>query len=205
MIVVGLTGGIGSGKSTVARLLVERGAVLVDADEVARDVVEPGTEGLARVVERFGRGVLLPDGSLDRAGLASIVFADSGARADLNAIVHPAVVDRMRERVAELAGSDEIVVLDIPLLAEGDGPDRYGMTAVLVIDIPVDLALERLVEGRGMDRDDAERRVAAQATRADRLALADYVIVNVGTLDELAAMVDRAWAWMCSLREAPAG
>lgn len=201
MIVVGLTGGIGSGKSTVGRLLVGRGAVLVDADELAREVVEPGTEGLARVVERFGPGVLRPDGSLDRGGLASIVFSDAAALADLNGIVHPAVAARMEERLAELAGTDEIVVLDIPLLVEGDRREAYGMVGVLVVDAPVDLAVDRLVKSRGMERADAERRVAAQASRSERLALADYVIVNMGTLDELAAMVERAWGWMCSLRE----
>lgn len=202
MIVVGLTGGIGSGKSTVARLLVERGAVLVDADQLARQVLERGTEGLARVVERFGPGVLLADGALDRTGLAAVVFTDGSALADLNAIVHPAVATLMAERLASLAGTDEIVVLDIPLLAEGHGRDRHDMAGVLVVDAPVDLAVERLVTSRGMDRDDAELRVAAQATREQRLAVADFVIVNMGTLAELAIMVDRAWAWMCSLRGA---
>ncbi len=165
-------------------------------------MLERGTEGLARVVERFGPGVLLADGALDRTGLAAVVFTDGSALADLNAIVHPAVATLMAERLASLAGTDEIVVLDIPLLAEGHGRDRHDMAGVLVVDAPVDLAVERLVTSRGMDRDDAELRVAAQATREQRLAVADFVIVNMGTLAELAIMVDRAWAWMCSLRGA---
>lgn len=202
MIAVGLTGGIGSGKSTVGALLVERGAVLVDADQLAREVVEPGTDGFARVVERFGPEVVQADGRLDRGKLASVVFVDAEARRELNAIVHPAVAARMAERLSALRQADDVVVLDIPLLVEGGARDRYPVAGVLVIDSPVDLAIERLVAGRGMDRADAERRVAAQASRAERLASADYVIVNMGTLDELAAMVDRAWSWMQGLRAA---
>lgn len=203
MIAVGLTGGIGSGKSTAAALLVERGAVLVDADRLARQVVEPGTDGLQRVVERFGPAILLADGTLDRPQLASIVFADEAARRDLNAIVHPAVGVLMAERLAALHTTDDIVVLDVPLLVEGGARDRYAVAGVLVIDTPVDLAVERLVESRGMGRADAEARVAAQVSRAERLAAADYVIVNMGSLEELALMVDRAWAWMQGLK--PAG
>lgn len=202
MIAVGLTGGIGSGKSTVGGLLVERGAVLVDADQLARAAVEPGTETLARVVGRFGSRVVLPDGRLDRPALASVVFADASALSDLNAIVHPAVGFLMAERLTALAATDEIAVLDIPLLVEGGARNRYPVAGVLVIDSPVDLAVDRLVTARGMDRGDAELRVAAQASRSDRLAMADYVIVNVGTLAELALMVDRAWAWMQGLRDA---
>jgi len=184
-------------------LLVERGAVLVDADRLARQVVEPGTDGLQRVVERFGPAILLADGTLDRPQLASIVFADEAARRDLNAIVHPAVGVLMAERLTALHTTDDIVVLDVPLLVEGGARDRYAVAGVLVIDTPVDLAVERLVESRGMGRADAEARVAAQASRAERLAAADYVIVNMGSLEELALMVDRAWAWMQSLK--PAG
>ncbi|MGA2208892.1 MAG: dephospho-CoA kinase [Acidimicrobiales bacterium] len=200
MIAVGLTGGIGSGKSTVAGLLVERGAVLVDADRLAREVVEPGTDGLARVVERFGRDVLLGDGNLDRAKVASIVFADEAALKDLNAIVHPAVGILMAERITALEPTDKIVVLDIPLLVEGGARDRFPVAGILVVDAPVELAVDRLVASRGMDRADAERRVAAQASRAQRLASADFVILNVGTLPELGLMVDRAWAWMQTLQ-----
>jgi len=202
MIAVGLTGGIGSGKSTAAAMLVERGAVLVDADQLARQVVAPGTDGLQRVVERFGPAIVLADGTLDRPQLASIVFADEGARRDLNAIVHPAVGVLMAERLTALHTTDNVVVLDVPLLVEGGARDRYPVAGVLVIDTPVDLAIERLVGSRRMDRADAERRVAAQASRAQRLAMADYVIVNMGTLEELALMVDRAWTWMLSLQTA---
>lgn len=202
MITIGLTGGIGSGKSTVAAMLVGRGAVLVDADLLAREAVEPGTEGYRRVVERFGPGVLLGDGAIDRARLAEVVFADPGALADLNGIVHPEVGRLMLERVAERSASDDVVVLDVPLLVEAGGRERYGMAGVLVVDTPVDVAVERLVSVRGMAPEDAERRVAAQASREDRIAQADFVIVNVGTLDELAEMVSRAWDWMQALRAA---
>ena len=201
MIAVGLTGGIGSGKSTVGKLLVERGAVLVDADQLAREVVEPGSETLARVVEQFGPAVLQPDGRLDRQALASVVFADDAALSHLNDIMHPPVGALMTERLTALDATDAIAVLDIPLLVEGGARDRYPVAGVLVIDSPVDLAVERLVEHRGMDRADAERRVAAQASRSERLAQADYIIVNVGTLAELALMVDRAWLWMLALRD----
>jgi len=202
VITIGLTGGIGSGKSTVAAMLVGRGAVLVDADLLAREAVEPGTEGYRRVVERFGPGVLLGDGAIDRARLAEVVFADPGALADLNGIVHPEVGRLMLERVAERSASDDVVVLDVPLLVEAGGRERYGMAGVLVVDTPVDVAVERLVSVRGMAPEDAERRVAAQASREDRIAQADFVIVNVGTLDELAEMVSRAWDWMQALRAA---
>jgi dephospho-CoA kinase len=204
VIAVGLTGGIGSGKSTVGRLLVERGATLVDADQLAREVVEPGSDTLAGVVARFGTGVLDPDGRLDRQGLAAVVFTDETALSDLNGIMHPAVGALMAERLASLATTDAIAVLDIPLLVEGGSRDRYPMAGVLVIDSPVDLAVDRLVEQRGMDRGDAERRVAAQASRRDRLAQADFVILNAGTLAELSLMVDRAWAWMQGLRDSAA-
>lgn len=199
MIAVALTGGIGSGKSTVASMLVERGAVLVDADQLARDVVEPGTDGLARVVERFGPELLLTGGRLDRSRLASIVFADEAARADLNSIIHPAVGVLIAERLAGLRPGDDVVVIEIPLFAESDAGDRYPIAGVLVVDTPADIALERLVTGRGMDPVDAERRMAAQTSRQARLALADYVICNKGSLDELAFMVDRAWTWMRGL------
>jgi dephospho-CoA kinase len=204
MIAVGLTGGIGSGKSTAAALLVDRGAILIDADQLAREVVEPGTEGLGRVVDRFGPEILLEDGRLDRAKLASVVFADEPSLKDLNSIVHPAVGVLMAQRLAALQETDEIVVLDIPLLVEGGARDRHPVAGLLVIDSPVDLAIERLVTTRGMERADAERRIAAQASRTERLAMADYVIVNMGTLEELAAMVDLAWKWMQGLRAAPA-
>jgi dephospho-CoA kinase len=200
MIVIGLTGGIGSGKSTVAGMLVERGAVLIDADEVAREVVEPGRAAHAKVVERFGDDVVAADGCLDRAAIAAIVFDDPRALADLNAIVHPEVRADIATRLASLSGGDHVVVLDIPLLVEGGTPDRFGLTGVLVVDAPVDLVLERLVNRRQMDRSDAEARIANQAGRLERVARADFVIMNAGTLDELEEKVTGAWAWIERLR-----
>lgn len=198
MIAIGLTGGIGSGKSTVAAMLAGRGAVVIDADAIAREVVEPGTPGLAKVAERFGEGVLLPDGALDRPALAAVVFSDEEARRDLNAIVHPEVGRVMLERLALEAETDHVVVLDVPLLAEG-GRDRYPVAGVLVVDCPVDIAIDRLVELRAMSREDAEARVAAQIPRSERLRVADFVILNMGSLDELEQMVGRAWEWIMSL------
>ncbi|MDA8265750.1 MAG: dephospho-CoA kinase [Actinomycetota bacterium] len=199
MIAVGLTGGIGSGKSTAAAMLAGKGATVIDADALAREAVEPGTAALAAVVERFGPEVLAADGRLDRAKLASIVFRDEKARADLEAIVHPAVAVLLGERLDALSGSDGIVVVEIPLLAEAGGRAAYRLGGVVVVDAPSDLAVSRLVAGRAMDPADALRRVAAQASQAQRLALADYVISNTGSLEELSAMVDRAWDWMQDL------
>ena len=202
MIVIGLTGGIGSGKSTVGARLVERGAVLIDADVVARDVVEPGRPAYAKVVERFGDEVVAPDGTLDRSAIAAIVFKDAEALGDLNAIVHPEVGAEIAGRLAADAGGDRVVVLDIPLLVEGGTSDPYGLAGVLVVDTPVDLALERLVSMRKMDRSEAETRIASQASREERIRRADFVIMNMGTLDELDEMVARAWAWIEGLRTA---
>jgi dephospho-CoA kinase len=188
---VGLTGGIGSGKSEVSRRLVSLGAVLVDADAVAREVVEPGTPGLAAVVEEFGEGVLLPGGALDREKLGSIVFADDARRARLNAIVHPLVGRRMQELVDD-APADAIVVYDVPLLAENDLAGLYDL--VVVVDTPVEEQIRRLTALRGMTEEAARARIAAQAGRERRLAVADRVIDNSGTLDALAAQVDELWA-----------
>lgn len=191
MLVVGLTGGIGSGKSTVSAMLAERGAVVVDADRIARDVVEPGGSVHDALLARFG--------TTDRPAIASIVFDDPGARADLNAIVHPAVGAEIVRRLAGHAGTDHVVVIDIPLLVETEGRGRYPMAGVVVVDAPVDAAVRRLVEQRGMEEADVRARVAAQATREQRLAAADFVVDNRGTLDELRAEVDRCWAWVESL------
>ncbi|MGD1011998.1 MAG: dephospho-CoA kinase [Acidimicrobiales bacterium] len=200
MIVVGLTGGIGSGKSAVAARLAARGAVVIDADDVAHEVVQPGRRGFTKVVERFGPAVVAPDGEIDRAQLAAIVFNDREALSDLEAIVHPAVWAEITARLASLWGGDDIVVLDIPLLVESGGRDRYGLQAVIVVDTPVGLAVERLVQERRMDRSAAEARIARQASREERLAQADFVISNVGTPDDLDASVAAAWEWMKALQ-----
>jgi len=191
---VGLTGGIGSGKSEVARRLAERGAVLIDADVAARKVVEPGSPGLARIAAAFGDGVLRPDGSLNRERLGEIVFADPGLRAELNAIVHPLVRAWMQEaeRAAVQTDGDAIVVHDVPLLAESRG--KAGFDPVIVVDVPPELQLERLVRLRGMPAEQARARMAAQASREQRLAVADIVIDNSGSLDDLDRRVAEVWA-----------
>jgi dephospho-CoA kinase len=186
---IGLTGGIGSGKSTVSALLAERGAVIVDADRIAREVVEPGTPGLAAVVSAFGEGVVGPDGGLDRAALAAVVFADAEARARLDGIVHPLVRARAAEVVAA-APPDAVLVHDIPLLVETGQAGRYEL--VLVVQADLDTRVARLV-ARGMTEDDARARIAAQATDEQRAAVADLVLDNSGTREELAAQVSRFW------------
>lgn len=195
MLVVGLTGGIGSGKSTVASLLAERGAVTIDADALARAAVEPDGPAYRAVVGRFGAGVLAADGAIDRRRLAAVVFADPQARADLEAIVHPAVRAAVAERVAALADSDRIVVVEIPLLVESPA-SRADLQAVIVVDCPEDMAVARLVAQRGMSDADARARVAAQASRDERLALADVIVDNGNGLDRLADEVDRCWRWL---------
>jgi dephospho-CoA kinase len=191
---VGLTGGIGSGKSEVARRLAEHGAVLIDADVAARKVVEPGSPGLAQVAEAFGDEVLRPDGSLNRERLGEIVFGDPGLRAKLNAIVHPLVRAWMQEaeRAAVRANGDAVVVHDVPLLAESRG--TAGFDTVIVVDVPPDLQIERLVSQRGMPEEQARARMAAQAGREQRLAVADIVIGNSGSLDDLDRRVAEVWA-----------
>lgn len=201
MLRVGLTGGIGSGKSEVSRRLVSLGAVLVDADAVAREVVEPGTPGLAAVVEEFGQEVLLPDGALDREKLGSIVFADDAKRRRLNAIVHPLVGLRMQELVED-APAEAIVVYDVPLLTENDLAGMYEF--VVVVDTSVEEQLRRLTTLRGMTEEAARARIVAQATREERRAVADRVIDNSGTLETLAAQVDELWAELARRAAAPA-
>ncbi|MGY1856288.1 dephospho-CoA kinase [Modestobacter sp. SYSU DS0290] len=190
MLRIGLTGGIGSGKSTVASLLAERGALVIDADRLAREVVAPGTPGLAEVVAAFGEGVLAADGSLDRPALASIVFSDPAARARLDGIVHP----RVRARAAELvaaAPEDAVVVQDVPLLVETGQAGSHDL--VLVVEAPVDTRVSRLVE-RGLTEDDARARIASQATDEQRRAVADVVLSNDGDPAALAGQVERFWA-----------
>jgi dephospho-CoA kinase len=194
MLRVGLTGGIGSGKSEVSRRLAAHGAVLVDADVAAREVVEPGTPGLGEIVTVFGPAVLRPDGSLDRERLGQLVFADPDLRAKLNAIVHPLVHERMRQVEQEgvrSAGPAAIVVHDVPLLAENGLAAGYDV--VVVVDAPESLQVERLAASRGMSATHARDRMAAQASREQRLAVADIVIDNSGSLEELGRRVTEVW------------
>lgn len=193
MLSIGLTGGIGSGKSAVARLLAAHGAVIVDADAIAREVVAPGTPGLAAVVAEFGVGVLAPDQSLDRPVLAALVFDDDAARRRLNAIVHPLVGARALElaAVAEAADPRAVIVHDVPLLVENGLAAAYDL--VLVVEAPERLRLARLA-ARGLSEEDARARMAAQADDVARRAVADAVIVNDGTLDDLATAVAQIWA-----------
>lgn len=186
---VGLTGGLGSGKSTVAALFGEHGAVIIDADVVAREVVRAGTPGFAAVVARFGPGVVGPDGELDRAALARIVFADGAALDELNAIVHPLVGSRSAELAAAVPPG-AVVVHDIPLLAENGLADRFD--TVVVVEADREIRLARLAE-RGLTRAEAEARMAAQATDEKRRAIADEIVRNDGDLDSLARQVDRLW------------
>ncbi|MGV9640131.1 dephospho-CoA kinase [Streptomyces sp. NPDC003514] len=189
MLKVGLTGGIGAGKSEVSRLLVEHGAVLIDADRIAREVVAPGTPGLAAVVEAFGEDVLAADGSLDRPRLGAIVFADPERLAVLNSIVHPLVGARSRE--LEEAAGDAVVVHDVPLLTENGLAPLYDL--VIVVDAGPDTQLDRLTRLRGMTEEDARARMAAQATREQRRAIADIVIDNDVPLEELRRRVKDVW------------
>jgi dephospho-CoA kinase len=198
MFVIGLTGGIGSGKSTVSALLAAKGAAVVDADAVTRELQQPGTEVFEAMVERFGPTIVAPDGTLDRPAVAKIVFTDPAALQDLNDIVHPAVGAEIARRLADLAETDAVVVLDVPLLVEVDAGRRYPLDALLVVDVDPEIAVRRLVERRGMDETDARSRIARQASREERLAEADRVIDNGGTVDDLQAQVDGLWEWIQS-------
>lgn len=198
MVVVGLTGGIGSGKSTVSALLAEKGGVMVDADVIAREVMAVGGPAYQGAVNRFGPAVLAPDASIDRAALAGIVFSDPQARAELNALTHPTIRAEMEARILAYAGTDRVVVADIPLLTEAP-EGRHQLDGVIVVDVPAEVAIERLVSQRGMDRADAEARMAAQASPQERLASADFVITNGGNRAALADQVARAWRWIGQL------
>ena len=201
MILVGLTGGIGSGKSTVSAALAARGAVIIDADQVVRDVQQPGSPVLAKLAERFGDAVIAADGSLDRSALAGVAFADPEALKDLNAIVHPAVGAEMNRQVMAHVATDHVVVMDIPLLTENP---REGLQGKIVVDVPVETQVARLVQYRGFDEADARARIARQATREQRLATADFVVENSGGLDELEPQIDELWVWLQTLPQLPA-
>ena len=193
MLLVALTGGIASGKSTVARRLADHGAVVVDADQVARDVVAPGEPALARIAETFGEGMIAADGSLDRPALGAIVFSDPEGRRKLNAITHPAVLERSRALFAAAAAADPraIVVYDIPLLVEAGRHDEFDL--VVVVHAATETRIARMIELRGMTRDEAVHRLNSQATDTDRLAIADVVIDADGGLDATLAQADALW------------
>lgn len=190
MLRIGLTGGIGAGKSTVAATFAECGGIVVDGDLIAREVVQPGTEGLAALVEAFGPGILLPDGALDRPALAAIAFSDDAKRATLNGIVHP-LVGRRRAELIDAAGEDAIIVEDIPLLVESQMAPLFPL--VIVVHADLETRLQRLAEHRGMPEADARARIAAQATEPQRRSVADVWLENHGTPAELAAQARRLW------------
>jgi dephospho-CoA kinase len=197
MLLIGLTGGMGSGKSSVSQRLVARGALLIDADAITRELQQPGQPVLDAMVERFGPGICHPDGTLDRQAVADLVFHDPEALADLNAIVHPAVGAEIARRLEAATGTDQVVVLDVPLLVESG---RSDLAATLVVDVDPEVAVARLVAHRSVREDDARARMARQASREERLAHADHVIDNSGDLDALDRAVDDAWAWIQGLR-----
>ena len=201
MILLGLTGGIGSGKSSVAQLLSARGAIVIDSDAIAREIQVSGSPLLAQLVERFG-DVLNEDGSLNRAQLASIVFPSPENVKALNAIMHPAIGKEMSRRLDEQRKTDNVVVLDIPLLVENP---RKGLSGVLVVDVDTELAVERVVKHRGMDADDVRARISRQSTREQRIAIADRIIDNSGSLEELERQVEDAWQWAQELQAAEPG
>jgi len=196
VIVVGLTGGIGAGKSTVSAMLAERGAAIVDADRIARDLQSPGSPVLAAMADRFGADIVNDDGTLDRGAVAAIVFNDEQALKDLNGIVHPAMQAEIQRQIDEHRDTDRVVVLDFPLL--GENP-RKGLAATIVVDIPVEVAVQRLVEQRGMAEDDARARINSQVSREERLETATHVLDNSGDRDALARQVDELWAQLVEL------
>jgi dephospho-CoA kinase len=200
VILVGLTGGIGSGKSTVSSLLEGRGAIIIDADAIVREVQLPGSPVLAELASKFGPEVLASDGSLDRQAVADIVFTDPEALKSLNAIVHPAVGKEMNRRMIEQRTTKNVVILDIPLLTENP---REGLQGKIVVDVPVEVQVERLIKFRGFDEADARARISRQATREQRLLTADFVIDNSHDLESLIPQIDKVWDWLVSLPQLP--
>lgn len=199
MFTVGLTGGIGAGKSAAADLFEAHGAVLIDADRIAREVVEPGAPAYQPLIDRFGSDIVDAEGRIDRPALAAVVFSDPEALADLNAITHPAIGAEMARRKDAAAGTDAVVLLDIPLLKAAHR-ETMSLDAVVVVDAPVETALDRLVEMRGMARADAEARMAAQVSREERLSGADFVVDNSKDLVHLGNEVERVWHELSALR-----
>lgn len=198
MLIIGLTGGIGSGKSTVSALLAERGAVVIDADQVTKDLQQPGTAVFNAMVERFGDSIVAEDGSLNRPAVADIVFNDAEALADLNRIVHPAVGADIVRRIDELSTTDHVVVLDVPLMVES--ANAYPVAGLVVVDVDPEVAVDRLVEHRGMREADVRARMKRQASRQERLARADYVVDNSGDIEDLRQQIGELWAWVQSLK-----
>jgi len=196
VILLGLTGGIGSGKSTVSALLAQRGAVIIDADAIVKELQEPGQPLLKELSAEFGDSIIREDGSLDRVALAGIAFSDKDKLAALNKIVHPAVGKEMNRRLEEQRATDNVVVLDIPLLAENP---RKGLCGVIVVDVPVDVAVSRLMEFRGFKEDDARARVANQTSREKRVAIADRIVDNSGDMSALEDQVAAVWEWAVAL------
>ena len=202
MIVIGLTGGIGSGKSTVSNSFVDRGAILIDADQIVKELQQPGAFVHSEMVKQFGQGILNDDETLDRQAVAEIVFSDKDRLRQLNEIVHPPVNREIRSRIREQTDTDNLLVLDIPLLVEGilaGGPPRYIVSGILVVDAPSELAVQRLVEHRGFAEEDARARIKAQVSRERRIELADFVIDNSVRLDELESQVALAFDWAKTL------
>jgi dephospho-CoA kinase len=197
VLLVGLTGGIGAGKSSVSALLAERGAVVIDADAITRDLQEPGTPVFEAMVERFGPEIVAADGTLDRAAVADVVFNDADALADLNQIVHPAVGAEIARRLEAELNRDNVVVLDVPLLVESG---RDDMAAMIVVDVDPEVAVRRLVDQRGFREADARARIGRQASREERLARADFVVDNGGTREELEQRVAECWEWISAQR-----
>ena len=197
MILIGLTGGIGSGKSEVARLLTERGAEIIDADLIVRELQQPGAEIYEKMIELFGSEVVAADQSLNRTAIAKKVFTDESLLKTLNQLVHPVVKRVMNERVESFRDTEKVVILDIPLLVENP---REGLDGVLVVDLDAEIAVKRLVEQRNMSAEDARARIAKQATREQRLAIANHVIDNSGDRNALSQKIEIAWSWIKSLK-----
>ena len=200
MLRLGLTGGIGSGKTTVAGFFRAHGAVVIDADVLSRQATASGGLAIEPIRSEFGADYITADGALDRAKVAGIVFADPEALKDLNAIVHPAVGAEISRRVNEQVPTDHVVVLDIPLLTENP---RDGLQGKIVVDVPVEVQVDRLVRFRGFDEADARTRIARQSTREQRLDGASFVVDNSGDLDDLAPQIDALWTWLLSLPQLP--
>ncbi len=196
---VGLTGGIGAGKSTVSKMFVELGAKLVDADHISRQLMTKEGEAYEMVVKHFGRDILFDDGEVNREKLADIVFANRDELQVLNSIIHPMVAQKMLDAVMEYINQDIVVILDIPLLAENKNRDSYGIQKIVVVDAPLDVSVKRLVQYRNMSVDDAVHRIEHQASRQDRVKIADYLISNAGSIEELTQRVNEVYSDLISI------